>query len=84
MQADELEEAKRRQAQKINELTEALDAANSKIASIDKTKSRLAGDLDDAQVDVERANAYASSLEKKQKGFDQTINEWRKKVRPFP
>ncbi|KAF8361131.1 unc-54 [Pristionchus pacificus] len=80
IKADELEEAKRRQAQKINELTEALDAANSKIASIDKTKSRLAGDLDDAQVDVERANAYASSLEKKQKGFDQTINEWRKKV----
>uniref|UniRef100_A0A183FJV6 Myosin-3 n=1 Tax=Heligmosomoides polygyrus TaxID=6339 RepID=A0A183FJV6_HELPZ len=80
IKADELEDAKRRQAQKINELTEALDAANSKIASLEKTKSRLVGDLDDAQVDVERANAFANALEKKQKGFDKVIDEWRKKT----
>ncbi|KAF1769637.1 hypothetical protein GCK72_001454 [Caenorhabditis remanei] len=80
LKADELEDAKRRQAQKINELQEALDAANSKIASLEKTKSRLVGDLDDAQVDVERANGVASTLEKKQKGFDKIIDEWRKKT----
>ncbi|WKX94490.1 hypothetical protein Q1695_011624 [Nippostrongylus brasiliensis] len=80
IKADELEDAKRRQAQKINELQEALDAANSKIASLEKTKSRLVGDLDDAQVDVERANAFASALEKKQKGFDKIVDEWRKKT----
>ncbi|CAO4363549.1 unnamed protein product [Caenorhabditis nigoni] len=80
LKADELEDAKRRQAQKINELQEALDAANSKIASLEKTKSRLVGDLDDAQVDVERANGVASALEKKQKGFDKIIDEWRKKT----
>ncbi|EPB79755.1 myosin head [Ancylostoma ceylanicum] len=80
IKADELEDAKRRQAQKINELQEALDAANSKIASLEKTRSRLVGDLDDAQVDVERANAFASALEKKQKGFDKIIDEWRKKT----
>ncbi|KAK6054864.1 myosin head [Cooperia oncophora] len=80
IKADELEDAKRRQAQKINELQEAVDAANSKIASLEKTKSRLVGDLDDAQVDVERANAFASALEKKQKGFDKVIDEWRKKT----
>lgn len=50
LKADELEDAKRRQQQKINELTEGLDAANSKIASLDKTRSRLVNDLDDAQV----------------------------------
>uniref|UniRef100_A0A8R1HU94 Uncharacterized protein n=1 Tax=Caenorhabditis japonica TaxID=281687 RepID=A0A8R1HU94_CAEJA len=80
LKADELEDAKRRQAQKINELQEALDAANSKIQSLEKTKSRLVGDLDDAQVDVERANGVASALEKKQKGFDKIIDEWRKKT----
>uniref|UniRef100_F1LHH6 Myosin-4 n=2 Tax=Ascaris TaxID=6251 RepID=F1LHH6_ASCSU len=36
------------------------------------------GDLDDAQVDVERANSYASQLEKKQKGFDKVVEEWRR------
>lgn len=50
LQAEEMEEAKRRQQQKINDLQEAIDAANSKIASLEKTRSRLVGDLDDAQV----------------------------------
>ncbi|KHN79010.1 Myosin-4 [Toxocara canis] len=80
LKADELDEAKKRQLQKINELQEALDAANSKITSLEKTKSRLVSDLDDAQVDVERANAYANQLEKKQKGFDKVLDEWRKKT----
>ncbi|KAI1711889.1 myosin head (motor domain) domain-containing protein [Ditylenchus destructor] len=80
LKADELEDAKRRQQQKINELQEALDAAHSKVASLEKTRSRLVGDLDDAQVDVERANAFANQMEKKQKGFDKVIDEWRKKT----
>lgn len=50
LKSEEIEEVKRRQQQKINELQEALDAANSKIASLEKTRSRLIGDLDDAQV----------------------------------
>ncbi|MCP9266367.1 Myosin-4 [Dirofilaria immitis] len=80
LKGDELEESKKRQMQKINELQEALDAANSKISSLEKTKSRLVSDLDDAQMDVERANSYASQLEKKQKGFDKVIDEWKKKT----
>lgn len=36
--------------------------------------------LDDAQVDVERANSLVSQIERKQKGFDQIINEWKKKT----
>uniref|UniRef100_A0A0N5AUY4 Myosin head n=1 Tax=Syphacia muris TaxID=451379 RepID=A0A0N5AUY4_9BILA len=79
LRADEIEEAKRKQNIKINELQESLDAANQKIISLEKQKSRLMGDLDDAQVDVERANSYASQLEKKQKGFDMVVDEWKKK-----
>jgi myosin protein heavy chain len=37
------------------------------------------GDLDDAQVDVERANSFAQQMEKKQKGFDKIVDEWKKK-----
>jgi myosin heavy chain 6/7 len=75
-------------------LEDALNAANSKIASLDKTKSKLTADLgnyqtsqtypcilsDDAQVDVERANTLVSQIERKQKGFDAVINEWKKKT----
>uniref|UniRef100_A0A183I3C9 Myosin motor domain-containing protein n=1 Tax=Onchocerca flexuosa TaxID=387005 RepID=A0A183I3C9_9BILA len=32
------------------------------------------------QMDVERANSYTSQLEKKQKGFDKVIDEWKKKT----
>ncbi|KHN87676.1 Myosin-4 [Toxocara canis] len=79
LRADEIEEMKRKQGVKINELQEALEAANQKILSLEKSKSRLVGDLDDAQVDVERANSYAAQLEKKQKGFDKVVEEWKKK-----
>ena len=49
------------------------------IQSLEKTRHKLMGDLDDAQVDVERAAAYAAALEKKQKGFDKIIDDWRRK-----
>ncbi|VDD85927.1 unnamed protein product [Enterobius vermicularis] len=79
LRADEIEEAKRKQNIKITDLQEALDAANQKIITLEKQKSRLMGDLDDAQVDVERANSYANQLDKKQKGFDMVVDEWKKK-----
>lgn len=48
--ADEIEESRRKAQRKIAELQEALDCANTKISSLEKTRSRLAGELDDAQV----------------------------------
>ncbi|KAK6104848.1 Myosin tail family protein [Brugia pahangi] len=80
LQTTELEEVRRKQGIKINELQEALEQANQKIITLEKARSRLLGDLDDAQVDVERANATASQLEKKQKGFDALVDEWKKKA----
>ncbi|CAJ0577950.1 unnamed protein product, partial [Mesorhabditis spiculigera] len=80
VKADELDEVRRRQQQKINDLQSVLDANNSKISSLEKTKSRLSSDLDEAQADVERANNYVSNLEKKQKGFDKIIDDWRRKT----
>lgn len=58
---------------KNQDLQDAFEAANTKIASLEKTRHKLMGDLDDAQVDVERAAAYAGALEKKQKGFDRVF-----------
>ncbi|KJH43074.1 myosin head [Dictyocaulus viviparus] len=65
---DEIEEAKRKLQGKVQELTEANELAFSKIGSLEKTRHKLMQDLDDAQVDVERAASYAAALEKKQKG----------------
>ncbi len=45
--------------QKITDLQEVLNIANGKIATLEKVKHKLHGDLEDAEVDVERVRAYA-------------------------
>ncbi|CAJ0577863.1 unnamed protein product, partial [Mesorhabditis spiculigera] len=79
LRADEIEEAKRKQQQRIQELTDSIEAANQKISALDKSKARIAGELDDAQVDADRANSYAATLEKKQRDFDDIVGEWKRK-----
>jgi len=39
---------------RLQEQQEQLEAANSKLASLEKVRHKLLGDIDDAQVDVER------------------------------
>lgn len=43
---------------------------NAKCASLEKTKQRLQGEVEDLMVDVERANSMAAALDKKQRNFD--------------
>lgn len=43
---------------------------NAKCASLEKTKQRLQGEVEDLMVDVERANSLAAALDKKQRNFD--------------
>lgn len=42
-------------------MQEALEQAHSKIASLEKTRQRLMGELDDGQVDVERVKKRIQS-----------------------
>uniref|UniRef100_A0A915JUY7 Myosin-3 n=1 Tax=Romanomermis culicivorax TaxID=13658 RepID=A0A915JUY7_ROMCU len=76
---DEIEDAKRKLQQRVQELQEQMEALTGKLASMEKVRHKLMGEIDDAQVDVEKANSYAQSLEKKQKSFDKVIDEWKKK-----
>lgn len=57
-------------AQRLQEAEEAIEAGNAKCSSLEKTKQRLLGEVEDLMADVERANAQAASLDKKQKSFD--------------
>lgn len=57
-------------AQRLQESEEANEAINAKCSSLEKTKQRLQGEVEDLMADVERANAQAASLDKKQKSFD--------------
>ncbi|XP_070708589.1 myosin heavy chain, fast skeletal muscle-like [Pempheris klunzingeri] len=76
---DELEEAKKKLAQRLQEAEEAIEAANAKCSSLEKTKQRLQGEVEDLMADVERANAQAACLDKKQRSFDKILTEWKQK-----
>ncbi|XP_018543454.1 myosin heavy chain, fast skeletal muscle [Lates calcarifer] len=76
---DELEEAKKKLAQRLQEAEEGIEAVNAKCSSLEKTKQRLQGEVEDLMTDVDRANAQAASLDKKQRSFDKVLSEWKQK-----
>uniref|UniRef100_A0A667ZYG7 Myosin heavy chain 6 n=1 Tax=Myripristis murdjan TaxID=586833 RepID=A0A667ZYG7_9TELE len=76
---EELEDAKKKLAQRLQDAEEAVEAVNAKCSSLEKTKHRLQGEIEDLMVDVERSNAAAAALDKKQRNFDKVLAEWKQK-----
>ncbi|XP_042563825.1 myosin heavy chain, fast skeletal muscle [Clupea harengus] len=76
---EELEEAKKKLAQRLQDAEECIEATNSKCGSLEKTKQRLQGEVEDLMIDVERANTLAANLDKKQRNFDKVLAEWKQK-----
>uniref|UniRef100_A0A8C2IV23 Myosin, heavy chain b n=1 Tax=Cyprinus carpio TaxID=7962 RepID=A0A8C2IV23_CYPCA len=76
---EELEEAKKKLAQRLQDAEESIEAVNAKCASLEKTKQRLQNEVEDFMIDVERANALAANLDKKQRNFDKVLAEWKQK-----
>ncbi|KAM4534969.1 myosin-4-like isoform 2-T2 [Fundulus diaphanus] len=76
---EELEEAKKRLALRLQDAEEAVEAVNSKCSSLEKTKQRLQGEVEDLMMDLERSNAAAAALDKKQRSFDKVVAEWKQK-----
>ncbi|KAJ8251310.1 hypothetical protein GJAV_G00219960 [Gymnothorax javanicus] len=76
---EELEEAKKKLAQRLQDAEEAAEATNSKCSSLEKTKQRLQSEVEDLMMDVERANGIAAALDKKQRNFDKILAEWKQK-----
>nr|XP_043906272.1 myosin heavy chain, fast skeletal muscle-like isoform X1 [Solea senegalensis] len=76
---EELEEAKKKLAQRLQEAEEQIEAGNSKCASLEKTKQRLQNEMEDLMVDVEWSNTLAATLDKKQRNFDKILAEWKQK-----
>ncbi|XP_066538403.1 uncharacterized protein [Hoplias malabaricus] len=76
---EELEDAKKKLAQRLQDAEEAVEAVNAKCSSLEKTKHRLQNEIEDLMVDVERSNAAAAALDKKQRNFDKILAEWKQK-----
>ncbi|XP_035686562.1 myosin-16-like isoform X3 [Branchiostoma floridae] len=76
---EELEEAKKKLATRLQEMEERVEISNSKCSSLEKTKNRLAAEVEDMMIELEKANSVAAHLEKKQRMVDRIIAEWRTK-----
>ncbi|XP_039637324.1 myosin-6-like [Perca fluviatilis] len=76
---EELEEAKKKLVQRLQDAEEAVEAANAKCSSLEKTKHRLQNEIEDLMLDLERSNAAAAALDKKQRAFDKVTAEWKQK-----
>lgn len=58
---------------RLQEAEETVEASNAKCSSLEKTKHRLQTEIEDLVIDLERANAAASALDKKQRNFDKVL-----------
>merc|ERR1712121_605519 len=77
---EELEAARGKLQAKIVEGEELVDALTTKIANAEKSKVRLAADLDDMAMEYERVHAAALITEKRGKNFDKVLGEWQSKA----
>lgn len=55
---------------KLQTTEEALGGTQAKCSSLEKTKQRLQTEIDDLVAELERSNAAALALDKKQRNFD--------------
>merc|ERR550534_2490158 len=67
---EELEDAKKKLALRLQDAEEQTESALSKYASLEKSKARMAMEHEDLQVNYERQQVQLANLDKKQKGFD--------------
>ena len=77
---EELEEAKKRLAEKLIQSEDDADAIRAKNVNLEKAKARLNGELDDLQQDVNTKTDELKILEKKQRITDKLNAELQQKV----
>ncbi|KAF3813573.1 hypothetical protein GH733_018726 [Mirounga leonina] len=77
---EDLEEAKKTLAQRLQEAEENTEAGSSKCASLEKTKQRLQGEVDELMLDSELTNTARAILDRKQRDFDKVLAEWKQKL----
>jgi len=77
---EELESARGKLQARIVEAEENVDALQTKICNVEKSKNRLISDLDEMSMEYERTHAAALITEKRGKNFDKVLGEWQAKA----
>merc|ERR550539_2231960 len=77
---DELEGDRNKLASRVQEAEEHIENLNSKIASSEKSKSRMDNELEELSMEYERTHAAAMITEKRGRNFDKVVGEWKAKA----
>merc|ERR1719328_317346 len=77
---DELEGGRAKLASRVQEAEEHIENLNSKIASSEKSKSRMDAELEELGMEYERTHAAAMITEKRGRNFDKVVGEWKAKA----
>merc|ERR1712027_251898 len=77
---DELEGGKQKLASRVVEAEEVIENLNAKIASSEKSKSRMEAEYEELSVEYERTHAAAMITEKRGRNFDKVVGEWKAKA----
>merc|ERR1712176_180311 len=77
---DELEGGRNKLASRVSEAEEVIESLNSKIASAEKSKSRMDAELEELSMEYERTHAAAMITEKRGRNFDKVVGEWKAKA----
>lgn len=76
---EELEDAKKKLAIRLEEAEQTVGSTQAKCASLEKSKSRQAAEIEDLGIELERATFGAQQLDRKQRNFDKAIAEAKQK-----
>ncbi|XP_052014087.1 myosin-15 [Apodemus sylvaticus] len=76
---EDLEEAKKKLAIRLQEAAEAMEVSNAKNASLERARHRLQLELGDALSDLGKARSVAAALGQKQQHSDKALASWRQK-----
>merc|ERR1719300_1422987 len=77
---DELEGGKQKLSSRVAEAEEAIENLNTKIASSEKSKSRMEAEYEELSMEYERTHAAAMITEKRGRNFDKVVGEWKAKA----
>ncbi|XP_028611419.1 myosin-15 [Grammomys surdaster] len=77
---EDLEEAKKKLAVRLQEAAEAMNVSNAKNASLERARNRLQLELGDALSDLGKARSVAVALGQKQQHSDKALAAWKQKL----
>ncbi|XP_027269159.1 myosin-15 [Cricetulus griseus] len=76
---EDLEEAKKKLAIRLQEAAEAMEVANARNASLERARNRLQVELGDALSDLGKARSVVATLEQKQQHSEKALAAWKQK-----